>query len=86
MYDHHYCYAEMPNENNKLLKYNQGERWLNVPAIIFADWDCLLEKMHLCRNNLKNSYTEKKIAHLMKQKANLIVTEGKSLWKGFVKT
>ena len=22
--DHHYCYVEMPNEGNKILKYNHG--------------------------------------------------------------
>ena len=41
----------MPNEGNKLLKYNQGEKSLKVSAIIYVDLECLLEKMHLCQNN-----------------------------------
>ena len=50
----------MPNEGNKILKYNYGEKSLNFPAIIYADLECLLKKMHSCQNNLEKSYTEKK--------------------------
>ena len=32
----------MPNEDNKTLEYNHGEKSLKVPAIIFADLECLL--------------------------------------------
>ena len=34
----------MPNED-KILKYNFGEKSLKVPAITYADLECLLEKM-----------------------------------------
>ena len=30
------------------------------PFVIYADLDCLLEKMHSCQNNPERSYTEKK--------------------------
>ena len=53
----------MPNEDNKILKYNHGEKSLKAPAIIYADLDCLLEKMHSCENNLEKSYAEKKTKH-----------------------
>ena len=33
---------------------------LKKHAIIYADLECLLEKMHSCQNNLEKSYTEKK--------------------------
>ena len=33
-FDHDYCYIEMPNEGNKTLKYNDGEKSLKVPFII----------------------------------------------------
>ena len=39
----------MANENNKVLKYNYGERPLKVPAIIYVDLECLLEKIHSCQ-------------------------------------
>ena len=49
----------MPNEDNKILQYNYGEKPLKVPVIIYAEkvsW----KKMHSCQNNLEKSYTEKK--------------------------
>ena len=59
--DHDYCYAEMPNEDN-------GEKSLKVPAIIYPDLECLLEKMHSCQNILKNlieKKTKKLSMHLL---------------------
>ena len=53
----------MPNDDNKILKYNYGEKSLQVPAIIYADLERLLEKMHSRQNNLEKSYTEKKTKH-----------------------
>ena len=40
--DHDYCYVEMPNKDNKILKYNHGEKSMKVPFIIYADLECLL--------------------------------------------
>ena len=62
--DHDYCYVEMSNEDNKTLKYNHGEKAIKVPAIIYADLECLLEKMHSCQNNPEKSYTEKRTKHI----------------------
>ena len=53
----------MSNDDNKILKYNYGEIPLKVRAIIYADLECLLEKLHLCHNNPEKSYTEKKTKH-----------------------
>ena len=53
----------MPNEDNKTLKYNHGEKSKRVPFIIYADLECLREKMHSCHNNSEKSYTEKKTNH-----------------------
>ena len=61
--DRDYCYVEMPNEGKKLLKYNHGETSMKAPFVIYADLECLLEKMHLCRNNPEKPYTEKKTKH-----------------------
>ena len=41
--DHDYCYAEMPNEENKILEYHQGEESLKVLFMIYADLQVLLE-------------------------------------------
>ena len=41
----------MPNEDNKIIKYNQGEKSIKSPFIIYADLECLLEKISTCYNN-----------------------------------
>ena len=60
--DHDFCHVKMPNEHNKILKYNQGEKSLKVPFVIYADLECLLEKINICQNNPEKSYTEKKLS------------------------
>ena len=47
----------MPNEDNKIIKYNQGEKSIKVSFIIYTDLECLLEKMSTCYNNPKESST-----------------------------
>ena len=61
--NHDYCYVEMPDEGDKILIYNHGEKSLKAPAIIYTDLELLLEKMHSCQNNLEKSYMEKKTKH-----------------------
>ena len=34
----------MHDEDNKILKYNHGEKSMRFPFIIYADLKCLLEK------------------------------------------
>ena len=53
----------MPNEDNKILKHNHGEKSLKALFMIYADLECLLEKMYSCQNDLEKSYTEKKTKH-----------------------
>ena len=57
--NHDYCYVEMPEEDNKILKYNPGERPMKVPFIIYADLECLLKKLKTCHNNPEKSSTTK---------------------------
>ena len=49
----------MPNEDNKIQKYNHGKQSMKVPFLIYADIESLLEKMSTCHNNPKNSSTTK---------------------------
>ena len=51
----------MPNEKNKVLKYNHGEKSMKVPFIIYSE--SLLEKMCTCQNNPEKSSTTKIIKH-----------------------
>ena len=55
--NHDYCHVEMPNEDNKIIKYNQGEKSIKSPFIIYADLECLLEKISTCYIYLDESST-----------------------------
>ena len=57
--DHDYCYKEMPNENNKILKHNHGKESTKAPFTIYSDLESLLEKQSTCHNNPKKSSTTK---------------------------
>ena len=53
----------MPDEDKKILKYNSGEKSLKVPFTIYADLECMLEKINTCQNDPKKSSTEKEAEH-----------------------
>ena len=55
-----YCYVKMPNKDEKILKYKTGEKSLKVPFVIYADLECLLEKIDSCQNDPEKPFTEKK--------------------------
>ena len=57
--NHNYCYVEMPEEDNKMLKYNHGEKSMNVSFIIYADLKSLLENTNSCHNIPEKSSTTK---------------------------
>ena len=52
-----YCNVEMSNEDNKIIRYNQGEKSIKSPFIIYADLEGLLEKLSTCYNNPEKSST-----------------------------
>ena len=57
--NHDYCYVEMPTKTNNIIKYNHGEKSMKLPFVIYADLECLLEKMSTCINNPNDSSTTK---------------------------
>ena len=46
-------------EDNIILKYNQGEKSMKVPFVIYADLESLLTKMNTCNNNPEKPSTTK---------------------------
>ena len=48
-----YCHVEMPTKDNNIIKHNHGEYF------IYADLECLLEKISTCINNPNESSTTK---------------------------
>ena len=49
----------MPIKENNTIKYNHGKKSMKLPFVIYADLECLLEKMSTCMNNLNKSSTTK---------------------------
>ena len=57
--NHDYCYLEMPEEDNTILKYNHGEKSMKVPFTIYADLESLRKKLNTCHNNPQKSSSTK---------------------------
>ena len=53
----------MPQQAEKILKYNPGEKSLKAPFAIYLDLECLLKNEKSCQNNTEKSYREKKAIH-----------------------
>ena len=61
--NHDYCHVEMPTNDNNTIKYNQGEKSIKLAFIVYADLECLLEKMSTCYNTPEKSSTTKVNKH-----------------------
>ena len=62
--NHDYCHVEMPTKDNNTIKSNQGEKSIKLPFVIYADLECLLEKMSTCINNPNESSTTEINKHI----------------------
>ena len=45
----------MPEEDNKILKYNHGEKSMRAPFVIYADFERSSEKINACDNDPEKS-------------------------------
>ena len=54
----------MPSEDTKILQFNQYLKSNKAPFIIYADLECLIEKIDGCKNNPKNSSATKVDEHI----------------------
>ena len=55
----------MLTKDNNTIKYNQGEKSIKLPFVVYADLECLLEKMSTCYNNPEKSSTTKINKHTL---------------------
>ena len=53
--NHDYCQIEMPNKDNNIIEYNQGEKSIKLSFVVYTDLERLLEKMSTCQNNPNES-------------------------------
>ena len=49
----------MPEEDNKILKYNHSGKSMMQPFVIYFDFESLLEKLDTCPNDPEKSSTTK---------------------------
>ena len=54
----------MPTKDNNIIKYNQREKSIKLPFVVYADLECLLEKMSTCQNNPNESSTTEINKHI----------------------
>ena len=54
----------MPIDDTKILEFNQYQKSDKAPFIIYADLECIIEKIDGYKNNPKNSSTTKVIEHI----------------------
>ena len=62
--NHDYWDVEIPIKGNNTIKYNHGEKSMKLPFVIYADLECLLEKISTCQNNPNKSSTTKINKHV----------------------
>ena len=49
----------MPKEHDKILQYSHGEKSMRASFAVYADLECLPEKINPCHNNPEKSSTTK---------------------------
>ena len=96
--DHDYCQVEMPKEDNKILQHNHGEKSLKALFLIYFNIEYLLKKYAQVKIILKNLTQQKKLSmsllfvqmlwlvYLIKKRTNVVITERRTVLKGFVKS
>ena len=54
----------MSSEDNKILEFNQYQKSDKAPFIIYADLECIIEKIDGCKNNPEHLFTTKVSGHI----------------------
>ena len=54
----------MPSEDTKILEFNQYQKSDKGTFIIYADLECIIERIDGCKNNPQNSSTKKLSDHI----------------------
>ena len=50
----------MSKEDKKNIKKQPGEKSLKLPFIVYADLECMFQKLDTCQNDPKKYFTKKK--------------------------
>ena len=64
----------MTSKDAKILEFNQHQKSVKAPFIIYADFECFIEKTDACKNNPENSSaTRKSIFHQVFNVYNIVI-------------
>ena len=69
----------MPSEDTKILEFNQYQKSDKAPFIIYADLECIIEKIDGCRNNPENSFATTVSKHIPSGFSMSIISSCKSI-------
>ena len=59
-----FCNVIVSSEDTKILEFNQCQKSNKAPFIIYADLECIIQKIDVCKNNPENSSTTKVSEHI----------------------
>jgi hypothetical protein len=76
--------TEMPPEENKWLTYTDVSKQLKVPFIIYADFECIAEKISTCQPDVCKSSTTKLAKHISSEFTYKIVGSDDNLTEDHV--
>ena len=54
-----FCNINMPSEDTEISEFNQHHKFDKTLFIIYADLECMIEKIDGCKNNPENLSTKK---------------------------
>ena len=60
-----YSFNDSKSEDTKILEFNQYQKSDKAPFIIYADLECIIEKIDGCKNNPENSSTTNISEHIL---------------------
>ena len=76
--------ADMPFEDTKILEFNQHQKSDKAPFIIYADLECIKEKIDGCKNNPENSSTTNVGEHIPSGFLMFTIISVKSIEKSII--
>ena len=74
-----FCNVIMSFEETKILEFNQYEKSDKAPFIIYADLECIIEKIDGCKNIPENSSTTKVSEHIPSSSSMSIISSFRSI-------
>ena len=72
----------MPSEGTKILEFNQYQKSDKAPFIIYADLECIIEKINGCKNNPENSSAKKLSEHISSGFSMSTISSFRCIYRG----